>query len=252
MNDCAPPALMVENLIKYYTTPAIPAVDGLTLNIEQGEIFGLLGPNGAGKTTTISILSTILQPSGGAITICGINALASPMQVRGLIGLVPQEIALYPGLTAWENLAFFGRLLGLTGSRLDSGIAEALRLVGLEEKAHQRVATFSGGMKRRANLAAGMLHLPKVLFLDEPTVGIDAQSRQLILERLKQIQKTGVTMIYTTHYMEEAERLCDRVAIMDRGQVLVQGTPAELIARNPQINNLDELFMALTGRCLRD
>lgn len=252
MSVFLPSALVVENITKYYATPSKPAVDNLNLEIRQGELFGLLGPNGAGKTTTISILSTILQPNSGAVAICGINGLAHPMQARTLIGLVPQEIALYPELTVWENLAFFARLYGLTGSALNTGIANALHIVGLEDKAHERVATFSGGMKRRANLAAGMVHSPKVLFLDEPTAGIDAQSRQLILKRLREVKQSGVTMVYTTHYMEEAEALCDRVAIMDRGRILAKGAPLELIAQTPLCQNLGELFLTLTGRDLRD
>ena len=246
------PVLVAENLKKCYAPPSAPAVDKLSLNIRQGEVFGLLGPNGAGKTTTLSILSTVLQPDNGTVSICGIDALAQPRQVRRFIGLVPQEIALYDELTARENLAFLGRLYGLKGSALRSGINNALHIVGLEKSAYERISVFSGGMKRRANLAAGMVHSPKVLFLDEPTVGIDAQSRQLIMDKLKAVKQTGVAIMYTTHYMEEAEELCDRVAIMDKGRVLVEGPPSELIAQQPSCRNLGDVFIGLTGKELRD
>ncbi len=246
------PAVVIENLTKQYEGSDQPALDGLNLHIRRGEIFGLLGPNGAGKTTTISILSTILRPSSGHVAICDIDSLKHPRQARRLIGLVPQDIALYSELTAWENLDFFGRLQGLVGQHLRTGIQNALQAVGLEQRAHQRVSAYSGGMKRRANLAAGILHDPRVLFLDEPTIGIDAQSRQLIMEKLQAIKKNGTAIIYTTHYMEEAQQLCDRVAIMDKGRILILGTPSEVMADHPQCGNLGELFLHLTGRALRD
>jgi ABC-2 type transport system ATP-binding protein len=245
-------AIVVENLTLRYAPQTPPALNGLSLAVQQGEIFGLLGPNGAGKTTAISILSTILKPDSGRVSLCGIDSLRDPVQVRRLIGLVPQEIALYPELTAWENLDFFGRLQGLGGGNLRSRIVESLKAVGLEEKGFQKVSTYSGGMKRRANLAIGMIHTPRVLFLDEPTVGIDAQSRELIMQRLKDQQKRGTTIIYTTHYMEEAQQLCDRVAIMDKGRILCQGTPAQVVEGQPPCADLNERFLHLTGRALRD
>jgi ABC-2 type transport system ATP-binding protein len=245
-------ALMAKNLSKHYTGVPVPAVTGLNLDIRHGEIFGLLGPNGAGKTTTISMLSTILKPSSGAITVCGIDSLRYPMKARRLIGLVPQDIALYPELTARENLSFFGRLYGLRGSDLKTRVSETLCAVGLEKKAGEKLASYSGGMKRRANLAAGILHTPLLLFLDEPTVGIDAQSRQLILEMLQGMKKFGTTLLYTTHYMEEAEQLCDRVAIMDKGSILARGTIPQVLAGHPPCSNLGELFIQLTGKSLRD
>jgi ABC-2 type transport system ATP-binding protein len=245
-------ALCAENLTKQYRGISPPAVDGLDLSIFEGEIFGLLGPNGAGKTTTISMLGTILPPDSGTITICGIDTRRRPREVRRLIGLVPQDIALYPELTARENLSFFARLHGLRGEWLKEGIRKALSAAGLSTRAHQKVSTFSGGMKRRLNLAAGMVHSPRFLFLDEPTVGIDAQSRELILGKLQEIRQSGATMLYTTHYMEEAETLCDRVAIMDRGKILVHGAPRKLLASHPGCRNLGELFLELTGKELRD
>jgi ABC-2 type transport system ATP-binding protein len=245
-------ALEVKNLIKRYNGGAQPAVDGLSLAVRKGEIFGLLGPNGAGKTTTVSIIGTILPATSGSVTICDIDILKNPMQARRLMGLVPQEIALYPELTAWENLAFFGKLQGLRGQALKTRTDKSLQAVGLEEKAHQKVSTYSGGMQRRTNLAVGFIHTPRILLLDEPTVGIDAQSRQLILDKLQEIKKEGTAILYTTHYMEEAQQLCDRVAIMDRGRILCQGAPREIIAAHPQCRTLGELFLLLTGKELRD
>ena len=244
--------LEAENLVKRYRGADRPALDGLGLRVRRGEIFGLLGPNGAGKTTAVSILSTILAPSSGKVSIGGIDIFEKPMQARRLIGLVPQEIALYPELTAWENLAFFGKLHGLRGKRLNGRIGKCLQAVGLEAKAGQKVMTFSGGMKRRTNLAVGLLHAPLVLLLDEPTVGIDAQSRRLIQDKLQSIKQGGASILYTTHYMEEAQQICDRVAIMDRGRILCHGTPREIIDASPGCRDLGELFLRLTGKELRD
>ncbi len=244
--------LIVTDLVKIYPKSSDRALDGINLVIEKGEIFGLLGPNGAGKTTAISIMSTTVQPTSGSVEICGLNVLQFPSKVRNKIGLVPQDIALYATLTARENLQFFGRMYGLRGSDLDRKITTALEMVSLEDKADQRIDTYSGGMKRRANLAAGMLHHPRVLFLDEPTVGIDAQSRNMIIEKLLEMRESGMTMIYTTHYMEEAERLCNRVAIIDEGCIIATGQPHELIKQGNGCTNLGELFLALTGKRLRD
>jgi ABC-2 type transport system ATP-binding protein len=228
-----------------------PSLAGLDLTIPAGALFGLLGPNGAGKTTAISIMSTILKPSAGTVRIFGLDTRKEKRRVKALLGLVPQELALYQPLTANENLRFFGRLYGLSGPELKRRIAECLEFVGLADRGDQLVHTFSGGMKRRLNLAAGILHQPKLLFLDEPTVGIDAQSRNLILDRLAHLNQQGTTMIYTTHYMEEAERLCSEVAIIDMGKVIAGGRPAELIRAGGHCT-LQELFFALTGRKLRD
>ena len=244
--------LIATDLVKIYPRSSDRALDGINLVIEKGEIFGLLGPNGAGKTTAISIMSTTVQPTSGSVEICGLNALQFPSKVKNKIGLVPQDIALYATLTARENLQFFGRMYGLRGSDLDRKITTALEMVSLEDKADQRIDTYSGGMKRRANLAAGMLHHPRVLFLDEPTVGIDAQSRNMIIEKLLEMRESGMTMIYTTHYMEEAERLCNRVAIIDEGCIIATGQPHELIKQGNGCTNLGELFLALTGKRLRD
>jgi len=245
-------AIAVSGLTHRYPGSLRAALDGLDLDLYEGEIFGLLGPNGAGKTTTISILSTILEPDAGTARVKGFDLRRNKRALRRIIGLVPQEIALYPSLTARENLRFFGKLQGLRGDRLYRRIDDTLAAVGLETRADQRVSTFSGGMKRRANLAAGILHDPRILFLDEPTVGIDAQSRQLILERIKAIRDRGTTVLYTTHYMEEAQQLCSRVAIMDQGRILDQGTIDQLLAHRPGCGDLGELFLDLTGKALRD
>ena len=245
-------ALVVKDLVKIYKGASSPALSGLNIAVDTGEIFGLLGPNGAGKTTAISILSTLLRPTGGSFRICGIDALKHPGRIKGLIGLVPQNIALYAGLTARENLRYFGKICGLKGDRLNDRVQTCLELAGLGNKADQRVSTYSGGMKRRANLAVGIINNPRLLFLDEPTVGIDAQSRNMILEKLSLLKDNGTTLIYTTHYMDEAEQLCERIAIMDEGRIIAEGTPKTLINRPPGHSSLGDLFLALTGKDLRD
>ncbi len=245
-------ALRAENLSKRYAGAAAPALSGFDLRVREGEIMGLLGPNGAGKTTAISIMSTLLRPDGGKVFIGGVDALRHPGRARRLFGLVPQHIALYGRLSARENLRYFGRLYGLSGKTLARRVAECLSIAGLSDRADDAVATYSGGMKRRANLAAGLLHSPRLLFLDEPTVGIDAQSRNLILENLAALARAGTAMIYTTHYMEEAEALCGRVAVINGGQIIAGGPPRELMASRPGCRNLDELFLELTGRGIRD
>jgi ABC-2 type transport system ATP-binding protein len=243
--------LTARNLTKIYPGASEPAVRNFNISITEREIFGLLGPNGAGKTTAISMMSTLMKPTSGTVTIYGIDTTRYPNEVKKLIGYVPQEIALYPNLSARENLRFLGRVSGLRGKALEQRISECIDFVGLEESADQRVYAYSGGMKRRANLAAGILNKPKVLFLDEPTVGIDPQSRNLILEKLF-IIKQNTTMVYTTHYLGEVEALCSSVAIMDAGSIIAEGTPVELISRVPESVNLEGVFIALTGRQLRD
>ena len=221
------PLISINGLFKKYGERV--AVQDLSFSIEEGEIFGLLGPNGAGKTTTLSILSTLLIPDEGIVTISGYDVVHEARQVKRLIGSVPQELALYPTLSAWDNLAFFGRIYGLQGLQLKGRFTTVLALVGLSDRSADPVQTFSGGMKRRLNIAAGLIHRPRVLFLDEPTVGVDPQSRNFIFEHVKRLNAEGMTIVYTTHYMEEAERLCDRVAIIDHGRILALDTTKGLI-----------------------
>jgi ABC-2 type transport system ATP-binding protein len=220
------PILQADNLIKRYGE--FTAVDDVSFHIERGEIFSLLGPNGAGKTTTISMLSTLLAPSSGDATIGGHSITKNPIQVRKLIGVVPQEIALYETLTARENLLFWGRMYSLTGADLKRRADQGLEQVGLSDRANSRVQTFSGGMKRRLNIAVGLLHSPQILFMDEPTVGIDPQSRRSILDSVKELNRQGLTVLYTTHYMEEAQELSHRVGIIDHGKMIANGTQKEL------------------------
>jgi ABC-2 type transport system ATP-binding protein len=224
-----PAILEVKNLAKNYGDFA--AVKGISFEIRKGEIFSLLGPNGAGKTTTISMLSTLYAPTAGEATVCGHSVTREPMAVRNCIGVVPQELALYDELTANENLVFWGRMYGLSGRKLATRVKEVLAQIGLADRADQRVKTYSGGMKRRVNIGVGLLHKPELLFMDEPTVGIDPQSRRAILDSVKELRSQGMTVLYTTHYMEEAEELSDRVGIMDRGELIALGTQAELKAR---------------------
>lgn len=239
------------DLVKSYRHAERPAVDHLSLSIPQKSIFGLLGPNGAGKTTTISMLCGLLKPNHGKIVVAGMDLQLNHEEIKRIIGVVPQEIALYPTLTAKENLRYIGNMYGLTGNKLATLISEHLEIVGLGHHANKQVGTFSGGMKRRINLIAGILHAPKILFLDEPTVGVDVQSRNLITEHLHHLNKNGMTILYTSHLMEEAEHLCSHMAIIDTGKILVHGVPQALI-REHQTQNLEELFLKLTGKKLRD
>jgi ABC-2 type transport system ATP-binding protein len=244
-------SITFKNVFMTYPGSQRPAVDGLNISVKKGEIFGLLGPNGAGKTTAISMMSTLMKPTSGEIMIEGMDAVRFPGEVKKLIGYVPQEIALYSEMTARENLHYLGRVLGLRGVELEERISECIEFVGLEGSADKRVYTYSGGMKRRANLAAGILNRPKILFLDEPTAGIDPQSRNLILEKLSAM-KTQTTMVYTTHYLGEVEQICSRVAIMDAGRIIADDTLEQLYNMTPGSSSLEDVFIKLTGRKLRD
>ncbi|MBI5945128.1 MAG: ATP-binding cassette domain-containing protein [Chloroflexi bacterium] len=228
--------LEVQNLVKNYGD--FQAVKGVSFNIEEGEIFSLLGPNGAGKTTTISMLSTLYTPTSGDAAIGGHSVTKDPMAVRGVIGVVPQDLALYEDLTARENLIFWGQMYNLSGKALNSRVDEVLEQIGLTDKAKNRVKTFSGGMKRRVNIGVGLLHKPRLLFMDEPTVGIDPQSRRAILDTVKDLNKQGMTLLYTTHYMEEAEELSNRVGIIDHGELIALGTQKELTQQVGQAETL--------------
>lgn len=220
------PILDAHHLVKKFGD--IAAVSDISFGIDQGEIFSLLGPNGAGKTTTISMLSCLLPPTAGDASVAGHSIVKDPMGVKRLIGIVPQEIALYDALSARENLVFWGRMYAMGGVELRQRVDQVLQQVGLVDKADQRVSAYSGGMKRRVNIAVGLLHQPQVIFLDEPTVGIDPQSRRNILDAIKELNRQGMTVLYTTHYMEEAQELSDRVGIIDHGELIALGTQKEL------------------------
>ena len=246
--------LAITNLHKSFGTTV--AVNGVSFGVERGQLVGLLGPNGAGKTTTVSMIAGLVTPEQGTVRIDGAVPSGDSDPVKRRVGLVPQDLALYDELTARANLRLFGSLYGLRSPALDEAIGSALTLVGLVDRAGDRVSTFSGGMKRRLNLAAGLLHDPDILLLDEPTVGVDPQSRNAIFDNLEQLKSRGKALLYTTHYMEEAERLADRIVIMDRGRVLADDTLPRLRGRMPAgadgRTSLESLFLNLTGRSLRD
>ncbi|MBN1438964.1 MAG: ABC transporter ATP-binding protein [Anaerolineales bacterium] len=220
--------LEVNELVKRYPGAAEPAVKGISFGVRRGEVFSLLGPNGAGKTTLIGMLSCLLAPTGGDAVVDGHSIRAQADAVKHIIGIVPQDIALYPTLSARENLRFWGWMYGLGGKDLAHRIESILETVGLKDRGNERVDSYSGGMKRRINIAAGLLHRPKLVFLDEPTVGIDPQSRRNILEMVKALNAQGMTVLYTTHYMEEAQELSQRIGIIDHGKLIALGTLDEL------------------------
>lgn len=242
----------IEQLSKIYKNSEHYAVQDLSLDIKQGEIFGLLGPNGAGKTTLISMLCGLLKSSSGQFTIAGRSYRTDGVFVRKIIGVVPQEYALYPTLTAYENLMYFGAMYGLRGTTLKETVISSLDKMGLSPFAYKAISTFSGGMKRRVNLLAGVLHQPKVLFLDEPTVGVDVQSKHAIIDFLEEINRTGTTIVYTSHHLIEAQEFCDQIAIIEGGQIIAKGTPKTLIENTKDARNLEDVFIALTGRGFRD
>jgi linearmycin/streptolysin S transport system ATP-binding protein len=238
---------------------SLVAVDDVSFSLAAGQLIGLLGPNGAGKTTTVSMIAGLLTPDRGEVLIGGQRLSGDTDPAKRRIGLVPQDLALYDELTARDNLRFFGALYNLTGRALDSAIGTAMELVELSDRIKDRVKTFSGGMKRRLNLAAGLLHDPDILLLDEPTVGVDPQSRNAIFDNLETLKRRGKALLYTTHYMEEAERLADRIVVIDHGKVIANDTLAGLQSRVALIDgvggvraNLETVFLTLTGRSLRD
>lgn len=281
--------LTLQNLCKSYSGK--PAVDGLNLQLKKGEIFGLLGPNGAGKTTTVNLVAGLLTPDQGSVALDGVGRPDDP-EVRRSIGVAPQALAIYDRLSALENLRFFGRLQGLSGRLLRERVSWALEFTGLTDRRRDQARNYSGGMKRRLNLAAAVIHHPRLLLLDEPTAGVDPQSRNAIFEQVQELTRQGTTIVYTTHYMEEAERLCDRVGIIDMGQLLamdsvealtqIHGGKSVVIAQRSEgdvrietddpmtelgrlLNNgsrlrgfkleqpnLESVFLNLTGRSLRD
>ncbi len=242
-------AIEVQNLRKSYG--ALVAVDGISFRVERGECFGLLGPNGAGKSTTIHCVVGALRPDSGEIHVDG-DADPTRPAVRLKIGVAPQAIALYDDLSAQENLEFFGKLYGLGGDVLKERVEMALEFSGLTSRRKDRVSAYSGGMQRRLNLVCGILHDPPVIFLDEPTAGVDPQSRNHLFENIEALKRLGRTIVYTTHYMEEAQRLCDRVAIVDQGKILALDTVEALLRQHGGQPDLEAVFLHLTGRTMRD
>lgn len=223
--------IKVEGLYKTYPGASQPAINGIDLVIQRGSFFGLLGPNGAGKTTLLSMLTGLLNPGSGKMQIAGLDIRDNLNEIKHRIGFVPQEIALYPALTSRENLVFFGAMQGLTGSYLYSRVEECLGIADLHNFADSRIETFSGGMKRRLSLVVGLIGKPEILFMDEPTVGIDPQSRHFIYNTLRKMNKQGMTIVYTSHYMEEVEQLCNDIAIIDHGSVIARGETTHLLSQ---------------------
>lgn len=244
--------IKLDNLAKSFPGRETRVLDHLSLQIGQGEFYGLLGPNGAGKTTLISILTGMLRADQGHINIMGKNIRDQRRSILESIGVVPQEYALYPTLTATENLFYFGSLYQTPLKELKLRIIEGLAAVGLSNFKDKRIETYSGGMKRRINLLASILHKPSLLFLDEPTVGVDVQSREAILNLLKDLNANGTTIVYTSHHLNEAQHLCSKIAIMDHGKIIAEGKPADLIANVSGAENLENVFIHLTGTELRD
>jgi ABC-2 type transport system ATP-binding protein len=236
------PVLRCENLRKRFGE--IKAVRGIGFEIAPGESYGLLGPNGAGKTTTISIVAGLLAPDAGEVTVAGERLTTKSVAAKSAIGFVPQDLAIYPDLTGRENLAFFARLYGLSGREIGRRVDRVLEITGLTDRAGDQAKKYSGGMKRRLNIGIGLLHEPKLLILDEPTVGVDPQSRNAILESVEHLSGKGIAVLYTTHYMEEAERLCDRVGIIDRGILEAEGTHEQLVAL---LGEYDKIHLSGSG-----
>jgi len=250
MTDSA--VVEVSGLRKVYRGSQKPAVDKLSFTVRESDIFGLLGPNGAGKSTTIMALCGLLKIDLGSISGFGRDVRQSGSEIRRSIGVAPQEIALFPTLTAHENLSYFGRTYGLPGATIRTRAQEYLERFGLGEKAGTRVSQFSGGMKRRLNLIAALLHAPRLLILDEPTSGVDVQSRKMILDYLLALKSEGITVIYSSHILEEAEKVCSRFAVLDEGRLIAEGTLTDMLALNGGTGNLEQLFLKLTGRGTRD
>jgi ABC-2 type transport system ATP-binding protein len=244
MNDRT--AIQVQDLHKNYGE--VYAVKGVSFDVEVGEIFSLLGPNGAGKTTIISILSCLLEPTQGDARVSGHSVRRDPMAVKAVIGVVPQEIALYEDLSARENLSFWGKMYGLRGGALKRRVDEVLEVIGLTDRQKGRVGKFSGGMKRRLNIGIALLHRPQVIIMDEPTVGIDPQSRRNILDSVKTLNRQGATVLYTTHYMEEAQELSDHIAIMDHGEIIAYGTHEELVQI---VGEMDRITLEINAESAR-
>lgn len=246
--------LKLNGLTKKFQNKA--AVDHISLKINKGEIFGLLGPNGAGKSTTMNMICSLIKPTSGKIELFGLDSKKKMNEIKSRIGYIPQDLAIHGNLTAFENVELFTSLYGIKGKKLKDAVYESLEFVGLSNKRDVFSKNFSGGMKRRLNIACALGHKPELLIFDEPTVGIDPQSRNFILEKIKQENKKGTTVIYTSHYMEEVEAICTRIAIMDNGKIIAVGTKEELVKLVTSDENtdmtLEEVFLTLTGKKLRD
>jgi ABC-2 type transport system ATP-binding protein len=245
------PIIEVAGLKKKYKGAHTPAVDEISFVVRERDVFGLLGPNGAGKSTTIMMLCGLLTIDSGSVRVFGLDVRRKGTEIRKQIGVAPQEIALFPALTAYENLAYFSRMYSLPGGEIRGTVNHFLETFGLMEKANTRVGQFSGGMKRRLNLIAALLHHPRLLILDEPTSGVDVQSRNMILDYLQALKSEGVTIIYSSHLLEEAERVCSRVAILDEGRMVAEGELPLILETNGG-GNLEQLFLHCTGRGIRD
>ncbi|MGA9347401.1 MAG: ATP-binding cassette domain-containing protein [Anaerolineae bacterium] len=241
-------AIRVQDLHKNFGD--VYAVQGVSFNVQAGEIFSLLGPNGAGKSTIISMLSCLLEPTQGDALVMGHSILREPMAVKAAIGVVPQEVALYEDLSARENLNFWGKMYGLRGTPLRQRVDEVLEVTGLTERQKGRVGKFSGGMKRRLNIGIALLHKPQAIIMDEPTVGIDPQSRRNILDNVRELNQQGMTVLYTTHYMEEAQELSDHIAIMDQGKIIASGTHDELVKIVGELDRIDLTINAESERVM--
>ena len=245
-------AVEISGLKKHYKGAWSPALDGLDLSIRQHGIYGLLGPNGAGKTTTINILCGLVDADAGKATVLGKDCRRQKMSIRKCTGIVPQQIALFANLTAWENYRYIGRLYNLSEFQIKKRASALLQRLGLYAHADKRIASYSGGMKRRANIIASLLHEPELLILDEPTAGVDVQSRAMILDFLLEYKQQGKTIIYTSHLLEEAEQICDDIAIIDEGRLIVTGAPKTLVQNTPECRRLEDVFLHYTGFKLRD
>jgi ABC-2 type transport system ATP-binding protein len=244
--------VQIENITKQYRGSHEPAVSHLNLQINEGSVFGLLGPNGAGKSTLVMMMCGLLTPTEGSISLLGMKVRTQGATIRKSVGVAPQEIALFPTLTAYENLFYFGRMYGLTTPVIKDRIDFYLTKFDLREKADARVQTFSGGMKRRLNLIGALLHHPKLIILDEPTSGVDVQSRNVILDFLVDLAAQKTTIIYSSHLLSEAERICTHLAILDSGKLITEGTPSLVMEKNPESNTLEQVFLKLTGKNIRD
>jgi len=249
MQNLKEKAIVIENLTKKYEDTT--AVDGLTLEVYKGELFGLLGPNGAGKTTTINVLCGLLEPTSGSVKVSEYDVSKDPNKVKEFIGVSPQETSVYPHLTGAENIEFFGNLHAMPKEKLKKNVKDLLNKLSLMEDAKRRIGKYSGGMMRRINLAMALIHDPEIAFLDEPTVGMDPQSRHAVWDFIKELKQRNKTVVLTTHYIEEAEELCDRVAIIDHGKLISLGQPEQL-KNQYKTKNLEDVFIQLTGRRIRE